>query len=335
MTMAKTQLPEGAAPLKLLREGGLQGSGRLLTIVVGSYNHQRYLAEAFAAIEQSGVCDRLALIFIDDGSPDNTIPFVQDYAFEPALHVRVFAKKNAGLRDSLASGLALTETPFVAFIASDDFYDASGLREIIERLASSRTDDICWVCQATYLDGRNGELVYGAAIERTLSASPELRERDLSIQFPKPLLLQSTVFGTELLRAAGAWADGLALDDWPTFIKVARIARHRPVDMRPIFEIVLCRYRIHDGGTHNNLERQLCICLEVAERAVAPAYRRLAIANVLADVAIIHLYQGELSHALRLFGQALNARRRPATIVRPVVRILSSAVKRLVGNSAN
>lgn len=333
--MAQTNLPEGAAPLDLLRETSAPGPDRLLTIVIGAYNHQRFLAEAFAAIEASGVCDRLALIFIDDGSPDETIPFVRDYPFDPSLHVRVFEKKNAGLRDSLASGLALTDTPFVAFMASDDLYVPAGLAAIVDRLARAGAPDLCWVAQATYLEGRDGERVYGAAIEATLSADPERRERELSVQFPKPLLLQSTVFGTDMLRAAGPWIDGLALDDWPTFIKVARLARRRAIDMRPMFDIVLCRYRIHDGGTHNNLERQLRICLEVAERGVAPAYRREAIANVFADVAVIHLYQRELPSALRLFGRALNARRHPATIARPAIRILSSAVRRLGGNGAD
>lgn len=328
--MAQAPLPKDAEPLNLLRESNGHTPGRLLTIVIGAYNHQRFLAEAFTAIEHSGVCDQLALIIIDDGSTDNTIPFTCDYPFDPSLHVRIFAKKNAGLRDSLASGLALTETPFIAFMASDDLYVPAGLAAIIDRLARAKTQDICWVAQATYLEGRDGEIVYGSAIEATLSAHPKRRERELSVQFPKPLLLQSTVFGTDILRAIKPWVDGLTLDDWPTFIMIARLARHRMVDIRPMFDILLCRYRIHEGGSHNNLERQLRICLEVAERTVAPCYRREATANVLADIALIHLYQRDYRTALHLLYLALKARCSPATVARPTARIFSSAVKRLV-----
>lgn len=330
--MAPTLLPENAAPLKLLREIGTSGGDRLLTIVIGSYNHQRYLDEAFAAIEASTVCNRLALIFIDDGSPDDTIAFVTGYGFDPSLYVRIYSKRNAGLRDSLSSGLALTDTPFVAFIASDDRYEPEGLNAVVDRLQSRQTDDICWVCQATYLEGRDGEPVYGNALATTLDASPKLRERALSIEFPKPLLLQSSVFGTKMLRDADAWRDGLTLDDWPTFVKVARLALARSLVMRSMFDIVLCRYRIHDSGTHNNLVRQLMICLEVAERGVAPEYRREAVANVLIDVALIHLYQGEMMTAAQLFARALLKRPHPKTIARPLRRILSAITKRVSRN---
>lgn len=327
--MGQVPLPAGAAPLELLRETGTADNDRLLTIVIGSYNHCRYLPEAFAAIEASQVCDRLALIFIDDGSPDGTMDFVASYPFDSALHVRVYAKRNAGLRDSLASGLALTDTRFVAFIASDDYYEPQGLAVIVARLQTQDSDDICWICQATYLEGRDGEPVYGHAHAAMLDAAPEPRERALSVEFPKPLLLQSSVFGTSMLRDTGAWQDKLTLDDWPTFVKVARLARHRPIDMRAMFEIALCRYRVHDNGTHNNLQRQLAICMEVATHGVAPEYRREAVANVLADVALMHLYQRKLPQAAKLFGQALIKNPAPITIARPLGRVFSSITRRM------
>lgn len=332
LKMAQTMLPENAAPLELLREVGEPENDRLLTIVIGSYNHRRYLDEAFAAIEASTVCDRVALIFIDDGSPDDTIAFVTGYSFDPALHVRIYSKRNSGLRDSLSSGLALTDTPFVAFIASDDQYEPEGLNAVVDRLQSRHTDYICWVCQATYLEGRDGEKVYSEALATTLDAPPKLRERALSIEFPKPLLLQSSVFGTKMLRDAEAWRDGLTLDDWPTFVKVARLALERTLVMRSMFDIVLCRYRIHDSGSHNNLRRQLMICLEVAERGVAPEYRREAVANVLSDVALIHLYQGDMLPAAQLFVRSLLKRPHPKTIARPLWRILTAITKRVSHN---
>ncbi len=330
--MSQTILPKGAAPMDLRREIGKAGIDRLLTIVIASYNHRRYLADAFAAIEMSGVCQRISLLFIDDGSPDDTMSFVEAYPFVPDLHVRILAKKNAGLRDSLASGLAMADTRFVAFIASDDMYVPEGLATVIARLDEVKSDDICWICQATYLEGRDGEAVYRSSLEAVLSAAPDRRERALSIEFPKPLLLQSTVFGTEMLREAGAWADGLALDDWPTFVKVARLARNRDVIMRAMFDVVLCRYRLHDSGSHNNLGRQLAICLETAERGVASQYRREAMANVLMDVALIHLYQREMGPAVRLFSRAVVAYPHPNTVARPFVRIISSAIRRMTGD---
>lgn len=328
--MALALLPVDAAPLELRHETGAPGDARLLTIVVASYNHRRYLAEAFNAIEGSAVCDRLAVIFIDDGSTDDTVPFVTGYSFDPALHMRVYSKPNAGLCDSLASGLALTQTPFVAFIASDDRYEPQGLDTVVDRLATSKTNDLCWICQATYLEGRDGEPVYGKTLSAIIDAPPDRRARALSVEFPKPLLLQSTVFGTAMLRDAGAWRDGLVLDDWPTFIKVAQLAAYRHIDMRAMLDVVLCRYRVHPGGAHNNLVRQLSICTEVAEHVVAPEYRREAIANVYADIALIQAYERNFGSAARLFANALINRPHPETLARPLKRVMAAISQRLL-----
>ena len=321
--------PPGAAPLRLVREAGAAGTGRLLTIVIASYNHRRYLEEAFAAIERSSVLDCLSILFIDDGSMDDTIAFVSDYPFDRRLHVRVFAKGNAGLRDSLASGLALTETSIVAFIASDDLYEPEGLDAAVARLRSVTDDRLCWVCQASYLEGRDGEPVYDRKIAALLTSNPLERERGLSVEFPKPLLLQSTLFGVDLLREVGAWSDTLQLDDWPTFVKVAHHAVDHPVDMRPMFDVVLCRYRVHDGGIHHDIAKLSAMCLQVAETGVADRYRAECRSNVYNDLALIRLYKREFGAAAALFAKAVRTYPRFRTIRRPVVRLISATVRRL------
>lgn len=306
--VGQVPLRAGAAPLELLRETGVASDDRLLTIVIGSYNHCRYLPEAFAAIEASQACDRLAVIFIDDGSPDGTMDLVASYPFDPALHVRIYAKRNAGLRDSLASGLALTDTRFVAFIASDDHYEPQGLAAVVARLEVQGNDDICWICQATYLEGRDGEPVYGDAHARLIAANPGDRLRQLSISYPKPLLLQSTVFATDMLRDAHPWTANVRLDDWPTFIQVAALALRQNVSMIFVPDISLCRYRLHPGGAHNDADRQLSLCLEVADRVIEPRYRADAIARIYADIGLVHLFERRLLKAAAHITRAIVAK---------------------------
>lgn len=315
-------------PLRLVQEHGIDGASRLLTIVITSYNHCRYLPEAFAAIEASGVCQRLALMVVDDGSTDGTMEFLTSYGFDPALHVRIFDKENAGLTDSLARGLSQSRTKFVAFIASDDCYEPEGLASAVERLERSEAQDLCWIFQARYREGRDGELVYQSNTPELLASCPPIRERRLSIEFPKPMLLQSTVFTTQLLRDIGAWSDQLRLDDWPVFVKVARASRSRSIDMVGVMDIVLCHYRVHENGVHHNLERQLSVCLEVAQTGVDKAFRREAIANVYSDVALIYLNRGDMIGFATLFLKALVARPHLRTVTRVFGRIGSSMVRR-------
>lgn len=296
----------GTVALEMARESGSRGGERLLTLVIGSYNHKRYLDELFAGLERCTSLDQLALIFIDDGSSDGSLAYAAARSFDSRLHVRVLGKRNAGLRDSLASGLALTETPFVAFMASDDRYEPGGLDCAVARLATAPSRDLCWICQAIYMEGRDGEAVYGRETGELLAAEPRERLRRLSVSFPKPLLLQSTLFGTAMLRRAGAWSDAIVLDDWPTFVRVASLATETPVDIAFLPDLTLCRYRLHEGGAHNNLERQLALCLQVADELVDPEHRRESKARIYMDVGLIHLFERRVRRAGALFARGLS-----------------------------
>ena len=322
--MRNAALPSG---FQLQRQSG-SPEGRLLTLIVGSYNHRRYLDEAFEALGHTDGLEKLSVIFIDDGSTDGSLSHATSWPFDLKLHVRVFGKQNAGLRDSLRGGLELTETPYVAFMASDDRYEPVGLTTILQRLAQTNSPDLCWICQATYLEGRNGEKVYDDRTAALAAAAPAERLRQLSISFPKPLLLQSTVFGTAMLRRAGAFSDSIILDDWPTFLRVALYATHAPVDIAFLPDVVLCRYRLHEGGAHNNIERQLALCLEVAETLVEPPLRREAKARIYMDIGMIHLFERRFRRASMLFAYGITTFPRLDILCIVPHRIGSSLIRR-------
>jgi len=317
--------------MELVREAGDPSGARLLTIVVPSYRHEAYVEECLRSIDNAELASRIDLIVIDDGSPDTTLERAVAFRFRDALTLRIYSKPNSGLVDSLARGLALASTPYVAFMASDDFYSTPGLDRVLALLASKPRREICWVCQAMYLDGRDGELVYGSHLARIGDLPADARLRALSIEHPKPLLLQSTVFSTEMLRSVGPWSGVEELDDWPTFIRVAEMATTEDVDFRYWPDLLLTRYRQHGGGVHNDTSRQLRLCLQVVNNVVRPEFRSEATAHVYSDLSLVFLYQRKFLSALRLYWHALLTRPTPATALRGPIRVIRSILKRLSG----
>jgi len=305
----------------------------LLTIVVCAYRHAPFVGECLAAIDGVAAPD-MELVIIDDGSPDDTLLVCGEYVFDPQLPVRLFTKRNAGLVDSLRLGLQLARGEYVAFIASDDAYTAEGLASVLTSLRAGTWHDDATLCQAIQFGDIDGVPVYGKDMHDLFSQSPEQRYRTLCLQFPRPMLLQATIFRTVFLRELAPWNGNLELDDWPTFIQVFAAAAEGGARVRFTPELCLTRYRIHSGGVHNQLARQLRATEQVARQLVPASLRRRCLANVRIDIGLIHLYERRIGTGLALCARGLLSCPTPDVLARVVRRGTSFVMKRWARRSA-
>ena len=301
--MKETGCVQASAPLQLVRNidpDARRPASPLLSIVVCAYRHEGFIDECLESIDAASTCD-FELLVIDDGSPDDTLKRCTQFPFRGSHAIRVYTKPNQGLVHSLRAGLELARGRFVAFIASDDSYAPRNLDALVTGYLGSRSSCDALMCQAVFVGGqRNGERVYGAAMEALFERRGIDRMRTVCTEFPKPMLLQSTVFRTEFLRGLNPWCDGLELDDWPTFIRVFSAEAEGRAVVRYAPDLVLCRYRVHEEGIHNRLDRQLRVTEQVAESLVPARHRRTCLANVRIDIGLIHLYEGRWSKGMLL-----------------------------------
>jgi glycosyltransferase involved in cell wall biosynthesis len=281
----------------------------LISVVVCAYNHERYIAECLASIDSVLDASAIEVIVIDDGSPDRTLEIATNFAFKPGLAVRIYAKPNKGLTDSLALGVQLARGRFLSPMASDDRYAPGGLDAAIALYAAGGRERTVTVCGAIYLEeptgrrSRDGMPVYQSDATRLFNATPASRYRGLCVRYPTPMLLQSSIFPTEVLREVAAWRDGLELDDWPTFIKIARAEVQGRLRFEFAPDLILTRYRVHAGGVHNNTERMTRICLQVTDIEVPPRYRARSRAFIHRQTALMRLNKRDV----RGFNQAYRA----------------------------
>ena len=115
----------------------------MLTIVIPSYNHEKYIVECLDAARCVDVPGR-RIVVIDDGSADNTQQIVYRYIEDfQADDISLISKKNSGLVSSLNLGLQIIETEFCYFIASDDVTRPKAIKDCVELLASNRSLQFC------------------------------------------------------------------------------------------------------------------------------------------------------------------------------------------------
>lgn len=100
-----------------------------VSVIVPVYNVEDCIARCLDSVLGQTLRD-MEVICVDDGSPDNSIAVLQDYARRDD-RLRIVRQENRGLGGARNTGLRLARGKYVAFIDSDDEYGDSRFLEKI------------------------------------------------------------------------------------------------------------------------------------------------------------------------------------------------------------
>ena len=90
----------------------------LVTIIVGIYNGERYLAECIDSILKQDYTN-IEIILVDDGSPDDCGKIVDEYAAKDN-RINVIDQENAGVSISRNNALNVAKGEYICIIDQDD-----------------------------------------------------------------------------------------------------------------------------------------------------------------------------------------------------------------------
>lgn len=262
----------------------------MLTVLIPSYNHEKYIVECISQAIRIPV-DGKKVFIIDDGSTDSTVATAKQYVDDLNLDfVKIIAKQNAGLISSLNLGLSLAETEFLYLIASDDIPHADGIGKTVAHLIENPNLAFCISGGFNFFsDGRVETPIYGPKHTRFFHLPEVQREIEMFIDYPSPLLLQSTVFRTEALRSISGWDPALALDDYPTFVKLLKRfpAEGEHFAFRP--DINAVSYRHHGSNTYKNIKKQFLMVQQALTFLAPPHIRDRALGRAAAFYLLLAL----------------------------------------------
>ncbi len=93
----------------------------LVSVLMGSYNHEKYVAEAIESVLNQTFSD-LELIIIDDYSTDNSRAVIEAYQAKDSRVRAFFHEKNMGIANTANDALKEARGKFISFIGSDDVW---------------------------------------------------------------------------------------------------------------------------------------------------------------------------------------------------------------------
>lgn len=191
---------------------------RRTTVIIPTYQGQRFLGEALASVEQSDL-DDVEVLVVDDGSTDATIRIAR--SFEPKLPLRILRPGRRGNWVAMTNiGLAEATGAQSCILHQDDRW-LSGRNRLLAALSTAECPMI-WM-QSAMINARGHDIGKWRFPHAVRSDLPNLKNVSLpaSLYVQNWLAVPSVVFDTKLARDSGALDETLWYTaDWDLWLKL-------------------------------------------------------------------------------------------------------------------
>lgn len=123
-----------------------------VSVILPCYNVEKYLNQCLDSIVNQTLKE-IEIICIDDGSTDNTLTVLNDFANKDS-RIKVLTQQNKGPGAARNAGLDIATGEFVSMLDSDDFFKLDMLENFYKEAISKNTDIL--ICESQeYYDKKN------------------------------------------------------------------------------------------------------------------------------------------------------------------------------------
>lgn len=218
-----------------------------ITVIIPVYNTAKFLPECLDSVLTQDLTN-IELICINDGSPDNALEILQEYAAKDA-RFHIIDKKNEGVGAARNDGIRAARGEFIAFMDSDDFYPHC---QVLSRLYECAVDHQVSISGGRYLevlaDGQKTDTKYAY---QTIQLNPSgvTKYRDFQFDYG----YWAYIFRTALLRQTGIFFPTYSRFQDPPFFVQAMLAAE---SFYALAEPTYC-YRMLPGAEKTSIGKTL------------------------------------------------------------------------------
>ncbi|MCR8636076.1 glycosyltransferase family 2 protein [Paenibacillus radicis (ex Xue et al. 2023)] len=167
-----------------------------MTVVVPTYNKQKFIAQTLASIGRQTFQD-WQILMIDDASTDNTLHQAKQYA-DPDRTRIVELQENKGICHVLNHALEYIDTKYFVQVDGDDWLEPDTLRALYEAMEKeSETTALAYANSAQWNHGNNVDH-FGSIRQHHL-----FRNRYDFATYPR--MVQPRFYRTKCVREVGGW----------------------------------------------------------------------------------------------------------------------------------
>ena len=143
-----------------------------ISFIVPCYNIEEYIIRCLTSLVNQNIpTSDYDIIVINDGSPDNGLELISEFA-KSHENIRIYSQKNQGLSTTRNNGLQYVDSQYVWFIDGDDWIAENCLKELLE-IAVSLDLDMFEVAPSIPFQSD-----FQSVFDKTKSVSPVLSGQD-------------------------------------------------------------------------------------------------------------------------------------------------------------
>ncbi|TCV97814.1 glycosyl transferase family 2 [Luteibacter rhizovicinus] len=215
----------------------------LVSVLVPAFNHERFVERFLDSVLEDPYPAK-ELIIIDDGSTDGTGERIAEWVSLHAgdLPIEYVRCENKGIAATLNELVARSRGELLRLGSSDDYLLPGGLdAQVRYLLANPRKGAV--IGDSIVVDGEGNKL-HDSGMRDLHGADKRLYRSDDGIR--RAVITRWAIGGpVTLLRKSALeivsrWTEGLRIDDWDMFLRLA--AR----DALGFIDVSVCAYRLHD-----------------------------------------------------------------------------------------
>jgi glycosyltransferase involved in cell wall biosynthesis len=180
------------------------------SIIMPVYNAERFLSEALDSAFAQTFTD-FEVVVVDDGSTDNTAQILASYG----ERIRVLTQENGGPSKARNAAIRASRGEFIAFLDSDDIWDA---RKLELQIAVMREDENIGFCfsDCQYFDSEN---IWEGNMGSRVPPMEQMFDAMLTEHF---ITLSSVVVRRKCVDAVGPFDESLiGCEDYNFYLRVA------------------------------------------------------------------------------------------------------------------
>lgn len=114
----------------------------LISIIIPVYNTSKYLEKCINSLVNQ-TYKNIELIFVNDGSTDDSLEILNKYA-NTDKRIKVISQKNKGLSQARNTGLSCAAGDYIMFLDSDDWIDTAACKKAVETASEYNADIVMW-----------------------------------------------------------------------------------------------------------------------------------------------------------------------------------------------
>ena len=224
----------------------------LLSIVIPSYNHEKFIGDAINSVVSQTVED-LELVIVDDFSVDSSRDIIQGWTKRDGRIRATFHDRNEGIAKTCNDGIKTAKGKYIAMMASDDMFKDRALETILDVL--ERPENCAGaLLEGELIDYRNNTL---GLLFSDLHRKPVLKKGNFFKELIKGNFVCTGVVRRSIVDKHKIYynEDLKYLNDWLFWLDLSHVCNFVYVE-EPLY-----LYRLYGANTGMNYEDMEKDCL--------------------------------------------------------------------------